>query len=137
MSGLRQFVRSGRSSQLLALWLAYSLAIQALMASVGFGMSAFAAAGPSSFVFCSHVSEGVALPAGGSQAPKRTPPSCPFCFIAAQSGGHDILVGQAPALPAYVDLQVASLEHRVTNRIFVARFRRVVGDPRGPPTFSA
>src|SRR5215472_8504675 len=100
MFGLRQFIRSGRSSRFLALWIAYSLAIQALMASVGLGMSAFAAPGPDGFVICGHASGG--RPASTHDRQNRNPASpCPFCFVAAQSAGHFPLLSAAPAFPLY------------------------------------
>jgi hypothetical protein len=53
MRGLRRFIRSRRLGGPLGLWVAYSLAIQAVMASVGLGMSVAAASGHSDFVICS------------------------------------------------------------------------------------
>src|SRR5215472_7012011 len=100
MFGLRQFIRSGRSSRLLALWIAYSLAIQALMASVGLGMSAFAAPGPDDFLLCSHASGSGPVSRGDHQNRKPSP-ACPFCFVATRSAGDIPLMSAAPAFPVY------------------------------------
>lgn len=135
MFGLRQFIRSRRSSRLLALWIAYSLGIQAVMASVGLGMSAFAAPGPDDFVICSHASAGAPAPAGDRQTPSPGRP-CPFCFVAAQSAGCIPLAAEAPAFPRRGGLPVASVSDRIGEGSFVPRFPRMVGAPRAPPTFS-
>jgi hypothetical protein len=136
MFGLRQFIRSRWSSRFLALLIAYSLAIQALMASVGFGMSALAAPGPDSFVICSHASGG--RPASADDRHKRNPPlPCPFCFVAAQSAGHFPLLSGTPAFPVYAGFLGAPVAHRVGEESFVPQFRRMVGTPRAPPAFSA
>ena len=60
MMSVRNLIHS-RAGRALALCVAYSLAIQALIASVGFGMSATAAPGYVDFVICSIAS--------GSEAP--------------------------------------------------------------------
>jgi len=54
MKCLRQFVRLRSRGGLLTVFVAYSLAIQAVIASVGLGMSA--GASPDGFVLCSFVS---------------------------------------------------------------------------------
>jgi hypothetical protein len=133
MSRRRQFIRSKCSSRLLVLWIAYSLAIQAIMASVGFGMSAFAATGPDAVVICSHAA--AATPAAGRHN-SSSAPSCPFCFVAAQSAGYIPLVVESPVLPVHGGLPIASVSDRVTNVAFVPQFRRMVGTPRAPPVFS-
>jgi len=131
MLGLRQFMRSRRSGALLAICVAYSLAIQALMASVGLGMSAFAATDDAGFVICTHVPS----PAGDPEKPSPIP-QCPFCFIAAQTSGHLALAGEAPALPAYAPVQFAAIPDRISETAFVPQLRRTAGDPRAPPSLS-
>jgi hypothetical protein len=135
MFGLRQFVRSGRSSRLLALWIAYSLAIQALTASVGLGMSAFAAPGQGDSAICSHASSDAPAPRSGQHNPNPSAP-CPFCFVAAQSVGHLALMGPLPSVPAYAGLLTAPVFDQIANRGFVPQSRRTVGAPRAPPAFS-
>lgn len=135
MFGLRQFVRSRRSSRLLVLWIAYSLAIQAIIASVGLGMSAFAATRPDGFVICGHASAGTPAPGGDPQNSGRMPP-CPFCFVAVQSAGYVPLVAEAPALPIYAGLPIAPVLDGFGTAAFVPRLRHTVGAPRAPPTFS-
>ena len=135
MFGLRQFIRSRRSSRLLALWIAYSLGIQAVMANVGLGMSAFVAPGPDDFVICSHVSPGTPAPVGDRQTPSPGRP-CPFCFVAAQSAGYIPLVAEAPTFPLHASLPIASVSDRIGEGSFVAHFRRMVGAPRAPPAVS-
>jgi hypothetical protein len=135
MRGLRHFIRARSSGRLLAVWLAYSLAAQALMMSVGLGMSAFAAPGPSGLVICSFAAH---LPAttGDSQIPAPRP-LCPFCFIAAQCAGHSAAAAEAPALPGYAAVALAgTIAGRPGTDSFVPQFSRKAGDPRAPPPFS-
>ncbi len=133
MFWLRRSIRSKRSSRLLALWIAYSLAIQALMASVGLGMSALAAPGPDVTVICGHASAGT--PASDRQNPDSTP-FCPFCFVAAQSAGYIPLVAAAPTFPLYAGEPIAPVADRISDVEFVPQFRRMAGTPRAPPAFS-
>jgi hypothetical protein len=135
MYGVRQLIRSSRSNRLLVLWIAYSLCVQAIMASVGLGMSAFAAPAPDGLVICSHASATTPAPAGERQNPSPTP-CCPFCFVAAQSAGYIALDGKAPPVPVYAGLPIAPLPDRSGGAGFVPRFRRMVGAPRAPPAFS-
>ncbi|MGH6670498.1 MAG: DUF2946 family protein [Xanthobacteraceae bacterium] len=133
MFRLRQFVRSRSSGRLLALWIAYSVAIQALMASVGLGMSAFAADGSVGFAICSHAA-GLPTPSG-HQNPKPSR-HCPFCFVASQSAGYIPLVAEAPPLPVYAGRPIAPVMDRIGDKGHVAQFRRMTGAPRAPPVFS-
>jgi hypothetical protein len=122
----------------LGLCVAYSLAIQAVVASVGLGMSVAAASGHSDFVTCSF-SAGLNAHAGahgGSQKPAPRP-ECPFCFVAAQSTGDAVTVGETPAFPTYAGVQIAGeLSGHAVNGKFVPQFRRTAGEPRAPPLFS-
>jgi len=132
---MRQFKWPRLSSGVLAVCIAYALAIQALMASVGLGMSAFATPGQSGFVLCSFSSGRVPAPDSDRQKP-RPAPQCPFCFVAAQSAGHIALVGEATAFPAYAGLLIDSVLDPIGDGTFAPQFHRKTGDPRGPPTFS-
>lgn len=128
-------IRSRRQGALLALVVAYALALQALMASVGLGMSAAAASGNDGFALCVHA------PASRTTAPDdhRLPnpaPQCPFCFVAAQSSCDIAAVGGAPLLPAYAGLPISGRLASDGGTTFIPQFRRTVGDPRGPPSFS-
>lgn len=143
MLGMRKFirggVRGGRAGVLLALCLAYTLAIEAVMASVGLGMSAFAAPGQTDFVICS-LSAGLtahATPTRNDPQNHAPQPQCPFCFVAAQGGGHLATAGEPPAFHAYVGAKVASrLAEPCGDKLVLLRPRRTVGDPRAPPAFS-
>jgi hypothetical protein len=136
MFRLRQLIRSKRLSRMLSVGVAYALAIQALMASVGTGMSAFAASGDAGIVICGQVSALPPGPAGDHQRPGSVP-QCPFCFIAAQSAGQFALAGAAPVAPAYTAIAVALIADPIGGAAFVPRFRRTAGAPRAPPSFSA
>ena len=132
MSRLRHFIRARRFGALLTFCVAYALAIQALMASVGVGMSAFAAPGQSGFVICTYAADHAPSPAGDPQ--KQNPaPRCPFCFVGAQSVGHIALPGAAPAVPTYAGTPAAAIYDRIAEAAFVPQFRRGAGGPRAPP----
>ena len=117
----------------MALSVAYSLAIQAMMASIGLGMSAGAAPGPLGFVLCSDASHQTAP--GDRQAPASAP-QCPFCFVAAQSAGHVATAGEATAFPVYAGLVMAALSQPLGDGTFVPHFRHRQGEPRAPPALS-
>ena len=138
MLGLRQFIRPRRSGSLIAVSVAYALAIQALLASIGLGMSAAVIPGQADFVACSFAS-GLNAHAPATEGDRQKPgpqPQCPFCFIAAQSGGQVATMGEAQALPAYAGLRVVdALSGHINDRKFIPPFRRTAGDPRAPPIF--
>ena len=136
MRRLRQFVRLPARGGLLTVFVPYSLAIQAMMASVGLGMSA--GASPDGFVLCSFASHQTANePVRDDGRQKPTPaPQCPFCFVAAQSAGHIATVGEAPAFPAYAGLLTAAILDRIGGGAFVFQLHHRHGEPRAPPTFS-
>jgi hypothetical protein len=135
MFRLRQFVPSRSSSRVLALSIAYSLAVQAVMASVGLGMSAFAANGSVGFAICSHAAAGA--PASGSHRQNPNPlPPCPFCFIASQSAGYIPLVAEAPPFPISGGRSINPVVHSIGDAEFVPQFRRIAGAPRAPPLVS-
>jgi hypothetical protein len=138
MKRLRQFVRLRSRGGLLAVFVAYSLAIQAMMASVGLGMSAGASPDRAGFVLCSVASDQTANePArdDGPQKPSPTP-QCPFCFVAAQSAGHIATMGEAPAFPAYAGLLSGAILDLVGAGAFVFQLHHKNGEPRAPPAFS-
>ena len=136
MRRLRQFVRLRSSGGFLAVFVAYSLAIQAMMASVGLGMSA--GASPDEFVLCSFASHQTANePARDDGRQKPIPaPQCPFCFVASQSAGHIATMGEAPAFPAYAALLSTAILDPIGAGAFVFQPRHRHGEPRAPPVFS-
>jgi hypothetical protein len=138
MRRLRRSVRSISKGGLLAVCVAYSLAIQALMASVGLGMSAGVASGQVGLVLCSFASRETAnAPARDHDRQIPNPaPQCPFCFVAAQSAGHVATMGEAPAIPAYGGWPIAAISGPLGDGFIVPQFRHVRGEPRAPPTFS-
>lgn len=135
MFDLRQFRRLRLLGRVLAVSLAYALGVQAMIASVGAGMSAFAASDQPGSAICNAGPAPTPGQAGDRQKPN--PPSCPFCFVAAQTAGHVALTSVAPPVPAYAGLVVAAVPDCSGRDVFVPGFRRTTGDPRGPPAFSA
>jgi hypothetical protein len=120
----------------LAVYVAYSLAVQAMMASVGFGMSAGAAPERANKILCSF-NQTADVPARDGDRQKPSPaPQCPFCFVAAQSAGHVAAVGTAPASPAYIGLLIAAFSDPIGDGAFVSPVRHRHGEPRAPPAFS-
>lgn len=134
MQSLRKMIRYRRLGGVLAVYIAYMLAIQAVMASVGFAMSAAGAPGLTEWVICSHA--GGSSTQGPADRPVPAPqPQCPFCFVAAQ-GGSLATLESATFLPAYAALYtVSALDGYSTDGLFVPAVRRQVGIPRAPPLF--
>jgi hypothetical protein len=134
MRSIRQFFRARRSGGAIAVCMAYALAIQSLIASVGLGMSAAASPDRADFVICSF---SLNSHAPGSERDGQKPhqqPQCPFCFVAAQSAGPIASTDEVPVLPAYVGLRiVGSLSGPIIDGRFIPAFRRSTGDPRAPP----
>jgi len=130
-----QHLRRSRSTRVAAICLAYALAVQAVIAGIGAGMSAFAASDKAGFLICSQNSAPAPGSAGDRQKP--SPPSCPFCFVAAQTAAHAALAGAVPAVPAYAALSLVADQGPVERDAYVPRFQRTTGDPRAPPVFSA
>ena len=126
-------IRGRRQGALLALVVAYALALQALMASVGLGMSV--ASGNDGFALCVHAPDSPTKGPDNHRIPNPAP-QCPFCFVAAQSSCNVAAVGGAPLLPAYAGLPVAGRLAGDAGTTFISQFRRTVGAPRGPPVFS-
>jgi hypothetical protein len=122
----------------LAVWVAYSLAIQAMMTSVGLGMSASEEPDRGVLVVCSHGSNQTAnMPArDGDRQKPNSAPQCPFCFIAAQGAAHVAIAGEGLAFPAYFGLPIAAILDPIGDGAFVSQFRHRHGEPRAPPTFS-
>jgi hypothetical protein len=122
----------------LAVYVAYSLAIQAILVSVGLGMSASAALERPDNILCSfafHQTANVPVRDDERQKPSSAP-QCPFCFVAAQSAGHVATAGEAPTFPAYAGLSIAAISEPIGDGAFVSLFRHVHGEPRAPPAFS-
>jgi hypothetical protein len=138
MRPVRRFVQSTSNGGLLAVCVAYSLAIQGLMASVGFGMLAGVASDQAGIVLCSLASDEIAnAPARDSDRQKPSPtPQCPFCFVAAQSAGYVATTGEVPTFPAYAGLLIAAISDPIGDGTFVTQFRHRHGEPRAPPAFS-
>lgn len=136
MLGLRQFIRARWSGNLIAVCVAYALAIQALMASIGLGMSMAATAGQADFVICSFAS-GLNAHAPATDGDRQRPipqQQCPFCFIATQSAGQVATIGADSAFPAYAGLLIVdALSDYVSDGKLVPPLRRTTGDPRAPP----
>jgi hypothetical protein len=139
MVGIRKLIRARWSGRLLAVGLAYLLAIEALIASVGLGMSATTSPGQTAFSICSSISDrGIVAPSDDSDRSKSSHQTqCPFCFLAAQSAVHLATIGDGFACSAYADLQVAELQYgNYDGGISTPASYRTSGDPRGPPQFS-
>ena len=132
MQRLRHFVRTQSRGGLLAVYVAYSLGMQAMMASVGLGMSVGLAPDQAGFVLCSVASHHAAPAPDDRKAPSPAP-QCPFCFVAAQSAGHVATAGVAPAAPAYAGLAVATISRPLGDGTFVPHFRHRQGESRAPP----
>ena len=121
----------------MALCVAYSLAIQAVVASVGLGMSA-SAAPERDDILCSFAFNQTAdVPVRDDDRQRPSPaPQCPFCFVAAQSAGHIATAGEAPAFPVYAGLSIAAISDPIGDGAVVSEFRHRHGEPRAPPAFS-
>jgi hypothetical protein len=122
----------------LAVYVAYSLAIQAILVSVGLGMSASAAPERTDNILCSFAfHQTVNVPARDDERQKPgSAPQCPFCFVAAQNAGHIATAGEAPVFPAYAGLSIAAISEPIGDGAFVSLFRHKHGEPRAPPAFS-
>jgi hypothetical protein len=120
----------------MAVFVAYSLAIQAMMASVGLGMSAGGSS--NGFVLCSLPSHQTANePARDDGRQKPSPAAqCPFCFVAAQCAGHIATIGEVPAFPVHAGLLSAAILGPIGDAAFVFKLHHRHGEPRAPPTFS-
>jgi hypothetical protein len=120
---------------LLALCVAYSLVIQAMMASLGLGMSAGAAPDLVGFVLCSFAFHWTTPAPGDGQTPTPAPP-CPFCFVAAQTANHVAAGSKTQTLPDYANVLIAAMSRPLGDGTFVPQFHHSHGEPRAPPAFS-
>lgn len=120
----------------MGLGLAFLLFVQAVVASIGFGMEA--ARGGEGFAICSAISAGPkASPSNEGKQPSQHSPHCPFCYVAAQSAGQIATLGRAQAQLAYVVFDSGdAIYGRFIDRIFSLPLRRRANDPRGPPNIS-
>ena len=139
MVGIRTLIRNRWSGGLLAACVAGLLAFQALVASVGLGMSTASPLGRPAFDICG------ALATNGLDAsahnngtdPSGHPLQCPFCFVAAQCTAYPMMVGDARAFPAFAWRGVAAASYASVKQPAVhGRLHRTTGYPRGPPSFS-
>jgi hypothetical protein len=120
----------------LAVYVAYSLAIQALMASIGLGMSLGAAPDQANLVLCGFASSQIADAKGSHQHKPAPAPQCPFCFVAAQSAGHVATAGEAPAFPACAAILIAAISQPIGDAAFAPQIRHRQGEARAPPAIS-
>jgi hypothetical protein len=114
------------------------LVFQALIASVGLGMSAAWPFGQPVFDICSvAATSGLDAPAHNNGTdPSSHPPQCPFCFVAAQCASHPAMAGDVKDFPAFAVHDVAAPPYASINpRVVHSRLLRATGDPRGPPSF--
>jgi len=131
--------RSVLSRRFLAAALAYLLAVQGLIVSIGLGMSAAAAADHIDFVICAPAAgHGAAAPDGDRQNQTDHRPQCPFCFVAAQSSGLLATLDGSTALAVAPPRQASALRYGSGGaRCFIRVLFRTNGNPRAPPGFSA
>src|SRR3974390_2320453 len=113
MTGLRRLIQARWSGRLLAVGLACLLAIDALVAGIGTGMSAVADPGQAEFAICSSVADhGLVAPSSNDEGNKSDQQiQCPYCFLAAQSADHLATTGDASTYPAYADPYVTGLHY--------------------------
>jgi hypothetical protein len=137
MSYFRRIIGARRSSAVLALCISYALAIQAVLASVGLGMSVVAP-DPLGFSICSHVSgvDDQSQAAGRHGQDRKSAPECPFCYVAAQSIGHFATATGALSLSAHPGLLVSIISSQIIADIVLPEFRGTDGEARAPPQFS-
>ena len=137
MTRLRQLVRSRWKGGFFAVYVAYSLAIQAVVASVGLGMSANAAPERDDILCSFAFNQTANVPVRDDDRQRPGPaPQCPFCFVAAQSAGHIATAGEVPAYLVYAGLSIAAISDPIGDGAFVSPFRHRHGEPRAPPAFS-
>src|SRR3974377_1914155 len=125
MTGLRRLIQARWLGRLLAVGLAYLLAIDALVAGIGTGMSAVADPAQAEFASCCSVPDhGPVAPSSNNERNKSDQQSqCPYCFLAAQSADHLATTGDASTSPAYADPHVTGLHYGTYNGgIFLSIF---------------
>jgi len=138
MAGLRRLIRARWSGRLLAVSLAYLLATEALIASIGMGMSAVAVPGQPEFALCISVADHSQVAPWDSNDRSKSghQSQCPFCFLAAQSAVHLATLDGGFASPAYAEPQVTGPHYLTYSGLPAPTLYRTTGDPRGPPQFS-
>lgn len=136
MQHFRRFIDTRRSSIALALYLSYALAIQAVLGSVGLGMSA--GFGSTEFSICNHVLGGdERSPAtGGDGQNQNSVPACPFCFLAAQWTATAATTADAPVLPAYPRWFIVAIPSWIDAAAHLPEDRHSSSEARAPPQFS-
>jgi hypothetical protein len=138
MAGMRALIRTRLSGGLLAAGVACLLAFQAVIASIGLGMSAAWSLGPEFEICTAVVADNLDAPARKNDTGRSGHlPQCPFCFVAAQSAGHPAVIGDEKVFRAFAGRDVsASPFATAEDSAFAGRLHRTTGDPRGPPPFS-
>jgi hypothetical protein len=113
---------------LIAVVLAYALAAQSLLITIG-GFAAIAQAdtGATAFVLCAHNSEGA--PAQPANAPAPGCNHCIFCF----AGAHHGVIGSSPPLFERVDFVVIDCVRLVAAQVPPRLSAYSIANPRGPP----
>jgi hypothetical protein len=109
MKGLRQLIKSRPSGRLAAICLAYALAVQATMASVGLGMSVGAAPHQAGLVFCGLTSDQTVTAPTDPGDPRRPGSGRNVRSASSPRAGHVATTGEGPAIPAYAGLLIAVL----------------------------
>ena len=136
MAGMRALIRTRWSGGLLAASVACLLALQALIASIGLGMSAASPFRQPVFEVCSAMAaDSLDGPVRNDADPPGHRPQCPFCFVAGQYTGHPAMNGDAKALPAFARRDVDAPPYAgAEDRAFANRLHRTTGNPRDPPS---
>jgi hypothetical protein len=113
------------------------LALQAMIASVGLGMSAASSFGQPDFQICSAMTAPSLDARRGNDTDHRGHrPLCPFCFVA-QCADHPAAIGDAKSFPAFAGQGIDAPHYAgAEDRAFAYRLHRTTGGPRGPPPFS-
>lgn len=113
---------------LIAVVLAYALAAQSLLITIG-GFAAIAQAdtGATPFVLCAHNSEGA--PAQPANAPAPGCNHCIFCF----AGAHHGVIGSPPVLLARAGTSVVDGMRVAPAQVAPPLPDHSIASPRGPP----
>ena len=137
MQALRKFGGRRHWGALVSISVAYALAMQALLASVGFGMSAMVVSGQDGTVLCLHAPDSPSTTSHDNDKTPHPRPQCLFCFISAQSSCPTAAATSVPILPAYAGQPLAGqLAGDPGGHTYIPQFQRTLGDPRAPPRFS-
>jgi hypothetical protein len=113
MVGIRALIRPRWSGSLLAACIGCLLAFQAMVASVGLGMSTSSPLGQPVFDTCgaSATNDLDASTHDNGTDPSGRPLRCPFCFVAAQCAAYPTIAGEVKAFPAFAGRGVAAASY--------------------------